>query len=34
MYSETVLNSPYVYDETETSKEVFAGLQKLLIFLS
>ena len=27
MYSESVLNSSYVYDVIETSKEVLAGLK-------
>ena len=34
MYSESVLNSSYVYDEIETSKEVLAGLKMMLTFLS
>ena len=34
MYSESVLNSSYVYDVIETSKEVLAGLNMMLTFLS
>ena len=34
MHSKSVLNSSYVYDEIETSKEVLAGLKMLLTFLS
>ena len=34
MYSESVLNSSYVYDEIETSEEVLAGFQMMLTFLS
>ena len=33
MHSESALNSCYVYDEIETSKEVLAGLKMMLIFL-
>ena len=32
MYSELVLSSSYVYDVTETSKEVLAGLKLMLTF--
>ena len=28
MYSESILNSSYVYDVIETTKEVLAGLKK------
>ena len=34
MYSESVLNSSYVYVEVETSKEILAGLKEMLTFLS
>ena len=34
MYSESVLNSSYVDDVIETSKEVLAGLKMMLTFLS
>ena len=34
MYSESVLNCPYVYDVIETSKKVLAGSQMILTFLS
>ena len=34
MYSESVLNSSYVYDEIETSKVVLVGLKMMLTFLS
>ena len=34
MYPELVLNSSYVYDEIETSKEVLAGLKMMLTFVS
>ena len=34
MYSESILNSSYVYDVIETSKEVLAGLLMMLTFLS
>ena len=34
MYSESVLNSSYVYDVIETSKEVLTGLKMTFIFLS
>ena len=33
MYSESVLNSSYVYDEIKTSKEVLAGLKMMLTSL-
>ena len=34
MYSESVLNSSYVYDEIGTSEEVLAGFKMMLTFLS
>ena len=34
MHAEIVLNSSYVYDEIETSKEVLASLKMMLTFLS
>ena len=34
MHAEIVLNSSYIYDEIETSKEVLAGLKMMLTFLS
>ena len=34
MFSESVLNSSYVYDEIETSEEVLAGFKMMLPFLS
>ena len=34
MYSESVSKSSYVYDVIERSKEVLAGLKKMLTFLS
>ena len=34
LYSQSVLNSYYVYDESETSKELLASLEMMLTFLS